>query len=169
MAAADQKPRSALGRRGLPVWSGRRPSLTLVYCGRLLVVVASLLILRGPVGQSPHARHPHIARRATVSHMRALVLSGKSGRSYPTFRALQEGRSRSSRYVGCGMRWPRQRQALCARRLTMWRTMKSCGPDIPTLISNSRRAPRHRFAMRGHGADDGGQKARCTEEITYKS
>jgi hypothetical protein len=48
--------------------------------------------------------------------------------------------------------------ALDVRALT--RTAKSCGPDIPTLISSRRWCSHH--------ADDGGQKARRTEEITYK-
>jgi hypothetical protein len=39
------------------------------------------------------------------------------------------------------------------------RTAKSCGPGIPTLM------PSYVDDQRG----DGGQKARCTEEITYKS
>jgi hypothetical protein len=39
------------------------------------------------------------------------------------------------------------------------RTVKSCGPGIPTLML-SRADDDQR--------DDGGQQARCTEEITYK-
>lgn len=69
-----------------------RRSQRLRVVAALLVALASSPILSVPVGQSEHARHADIARRATVSHMRALVLSGKSGRSYPTSRALQEGR-----------------------------------------------------------------------------
>ena len=55
------------------------------------------------------------------------------------------------------MRWTRCR----SRRTTMSRTAKSCGPGAPTLALNSPRA-QTRFA------DDGGKKARFTEEITYK-
>ena len=64
----------------------------------------------------------------------------------------QRGGSRSSRTRG-GMRWTRRARLTRARS---W-TAKSCGPDIPTLISS----------LRGDDlAGDGGKKARLTEEIT---
>jgi hypothetical protein len=40
------------------------------------------------------------------------------------------------------------------------RTVKSCGPDTPTLVSRTMR--------QGALSRYGGQKARCTEESTYK-
>ena len=53
-----------------------------------------------------------------------------------------------------GMRWTRG----AARRTVLTRTAKSCGPDIPTLMSSLR------FSV-----GDGGKKARFTEEITKET
>jgi hypothetical protein len=65
----------------------------------------------------------------------------------------QEGRFAIVTSVGCGMQWTRRARLTRARS----RTEKSCGPDIPTLISS----------LRGDDlAGDGGKKARLAEEIT---
>jgi hypothetical protein len=45
-----------------------------------------------PDGQSAHRRHARFARRASVSHVAALVLSGKSEASFLPSRGLAEGR-----------------------------------------------------------------------------
>jgi len=88
-----------------------------------------------------------------------------------TSRLIERGVSRSSRHVERGMRWTRRRRARDSVRTTApARTTKSCGPDTPTLVSSATRASalsltRRSFASRGYG----GQKARRTREITYKS
>jgi len=56
------------------------------------------------------------------------------------------------------MRWPWLVRRFCATTDEL-RTVKSCGPGIPTLMLS--RADDDQ-------CDDGGQQARCTEEITYK-
>jgi hypothetical protein len=59
--------------------------------------------------------------------------------------------SRSSRYVGRGMRWTLRRQAGSSRRTkTPQRTAKSCGPGAATVASSRRAYP----------AGDGGKKRR---------
>src|SRR6202030_2820603 len=61
--------------------------------------------------------------------------------------------------VGRGMRWTLLVRKTSAPRK---RTAKSCGPDIPTLISSGRQCLRI-------AACDGGNKARLTEEITKET
>ena len=53
------------------------------------------------------------------------------------------------------MRWPQRR----VRRARPGRTVKPCGPDIPTLVSSSR-------SLLRRPAGDGGNKARFPGEIT---
>jgi hypothetical protein len=55
-----------------------------------------------------------------------------------------------------GMRWTLRLRKTNATEADV----KSCGPGIPTLMPSATRAS----ALSRHG----GQKARCTEEITYK-
>jgi hypothetical protein len=68
----------------------------------------------------------------------SLSPSGKSILELAPSRAHQRGVSRSSRHVGHGMRWMRWRQArlISSRTRALPHTAKSCGPDIPTLISS---------------------------------
>jgi hypothetical protein len=88
--------------------------------------------LRSPRPQ--HTCHAQIARRANMSHAKALVSSGKSRAPFRTSRRLEEGRFAIVTNVGSGMRWTRP----CVRRTRRSRTVKACGPDAPTLAPSFR-------------------------------
>src|SRR5579863_2200345 len=70
-------------------------------------------------------------------------------------RTPQEGRCASSRTLGagCGGRGSTRDECVCPR------TAKSCGPDIPTLMSSS---------QGDDLAGDGGKKARSPGRARYK-
>jgi len=105
-------------------------------------------------GQFAHARHAQIARRVILSQPARLAPSGKSDALIRPSRARQRGALRGRHEVLA-------RDAMAAlHQLTSdaRRTAKSCGPDLPTLRSS--------LVWRARG--DGGQKARRTEETTYK-
>ena len=98
--------------------------------------------------------HAQIARRVTLSQLSTLASSGKSQRSSRPSRLHMRGVSRSSRT------WERdamdvgspQCAPLACRRTRVSRTVKSCGPDTPMLVSSATRAS----ALSRHG----GKRAR---------
>jgi hypothetical protein len=107
-------------------------------------------------GNFLHASHVRIARHAILSH----VWSLRRRANHDDASARPASSTRGVRVVTKrGVRDAMDVQAALDERAPA-RTAKSCGPDIPTLISSRRRC--------SHRADDGGQKARRTGEITYK-
>jgi hypothetical protein len=80
---------------------------------------------------------------------RASLISTPNHRQIPPIPCPREGRLRDRHGRWCGMRWTR---AMSATNDVDPRTVKSCGPDAPTLASSSREAK-----LLG---EDGGKKAR---------
>jgi hypothetical protein len=83
-----------------------------------------------PDGQIAHARHAKIARRVTLSQ------------AWLRRRANQVHCSAVPRSQGGRFAIVTKRGAGCdgrggfKRRMKLWRTAKSCGPDTPTLVSS---------------------------------
>jgi hypothetical protein len=83
-------------------------------------------------GQSSHARHAQIARRANVSQPRIVASSGKSAASSARL-ALNEGRIAIVTNVDAGCDGRKVPSAIHAQTSGALRTAKSCGPGLPTL------------------------------------
>jgi hypothetical protein len=87
---------------------------------------------------SATSSHAQIARRVTLSHAGRLHRSGKSPAHFRTSLLPHEGR-----FATVTDRWQWDAMGVCCRSvISTWtngdaRTVKSCGPDIPMLISSS--------------------------------
>src|SRR5882757_4967683 len=99
-----------------------------------------------------------IARRANLSHVPGIALSGKSKRCSRPSRTHKRGGSRSSRTLGAGCDGRTSPGAVLARRAAVVRTAKPCGPGAPTLALSS--------WIRS--TDDGGKRARSPRRARRK-
>jgi hypothetical protein len=83
----------------------------------------------------------------------SLPPSGKSNLQLPPSRSHKRGASRSSRTLGagCSGRGSVRRARMRAGRMMLMRTVKSCGPDVPTLASSLWQYPQATVANKpGH-------------------
>ena len=86
-------------------------------------------------GQFRHSRHAQIARRVNPSHAGGIAEDHKSASHFPR-PASPRGAARDRHETRGGMRWTLAHAE--DESVELW-TVKSCGPDAPTLAPSWRK------------------------------